>query len=166
MSVNGGASRRAVLLGLGAVGAAGVLASCGGDDPQTPSAAPGSSTPTGGGTPDGAPTSATTGPTTGGTTPPAAPDGIPVANVPVGGGLVDPNRRVVVTQPVAGEFRVFDATCPHEFCMVTSVDAGLITCPCHGSQFRIEDGSVARGPALQPLPARNATVTDGVVVIR
>jgi Ferredoxin subunits of nitrite reductase and ring-hydroxylating dioxygenases len=157
MSVNGGASRRAVLLSMGAVGAAGVLAACGGADPQNPPVAPGS-TPSGGGTP--------TSPTAGDTPQSAAPDGIPVENVPVGGGLVDPSRRVVVTQPVAGQFRAFDATCTHEFCMVTSVDAGLITCPCHGSQFRIEDGSVARGPARQPLPARNASVTDGVVVIR
>jgi Rieske Fe-S protein len=157
MSVNGGASRRAVLLGMGAVGAAGVLAACGGDDPQTPPAAPGGSTPDGGG--------ATTSPTAGGPAQRGAPDGIPVDSVPVGGGVVDPNRRVVVTQPTAGQFRAFDATCTHEFCLVTSVDGGLITCPCHGSQFRIEDGSVARGPARQPLPSRNATVTDGVIVI-
>jgi Rieske Fe-S protein len=147
MSVNGGASRRAVLLGMGAVGAAGALAACGGDEPATQ---PGNTTTGGGGTPtEGGPP-----PTAGESAPPAAPDGIPVENVPVGGGVVDSARRVVVTQPVAGQFRAFDATCTHEFCMVTSVDRGLITCPCHGSQFRIEDGSVARGPARQPLPSR------------
>jgi Rieske Fe-S protein len=141
---------------MGAVGAAGVLAACGGDDPQTPPAAPGSTADGGG---------ATTSPTAGGAPQPGAPDGIPADSVPVGGGVIDSNRRVVVTQPTAGQFRAFDATCTHEFCLVSSVDGGLITCNCHGSQFRIEDGSVARGPAWQPLPSRNATVTDGVVVI-
>lgn len=157
MSANGGASRRAVLLGMGAVGAAGVLAACGGDESPTSSAAP-RSTPSGGGATTSAPADEPA--------QPGAPDGIPAASVPVGGGVIDANRRVVVTQPVAGQFRAFDATCTHEFCMVTSVEAGLITCSCHFSQFRIEDGSVARGPAREPLPARNVTVTDGVVVIR
>jgi Rieske Fe-S protein len=157
MSVNGAASRRAVLLGAGALGAAGVLAACGGDEPTAPATSPAS--PTGG--------DATTAPTGGDATAPAAPpDGIPVDRVPVGGGVIDPNRRVVVTQPEAGQFRAFDATCTHEFCLVTSVDRGLITCPCHGSQFRIQDGSVARGPARRALDSRNATVVDGVVVIQ
>jgi Rieske Fe-S protein len=140
---------------MGAVGAAGVLAACGDDESSTPPAASGT-TPGGG----GATTSAAGEPAQ-----PGAPDGIPVDNVPVGGGVIDPNRRVVVTQPVAGEFKAFDATCTHEFCMVSSVNRGMIICTCHGSEFRIEDGSVARGPARQPLPARNVTVTDGVVVI-
>ena len=156
MSVTGGASRRAVLLGMGAVGAAGVLAACGGDESPNPPAAPGNTSGGGG---------ATTSGSAGGPAQPGAPDGIPVANVPVGGGVIDPERRVVVTQPVAGEFRAFDATCTHKYCMVTSVDGGLINCSCHFSQFRIEDGSVARGPAREPLPARNVTVTDGVIVI-
>lgn len=157
MSVNGGASRRAVLLGAGAVGAAGVLAACAGGGEPSGSPQPPAATTSGGG--------GTTMPAPSGTSGTPAPEGIAVADVPVGGGHIDPARRVVVTQPEPGQFRAFDATCTHEFCMVSSVDAGLITCNCHGSQFRITDGSVARGPAIRSLDARTATVTDGVVVI-
>jgi Rieske Fe-S protein len=151
MSVDGEPSRRTVLLGAGALGAAGVLAACGGDDPSgPPSTAPG-----GGGTSPGPDT----------TTEGAALDGIPVAQIPVGGGHIDFTRRVVVTQPEAGEFRAFEANCTHERCLITWVEDGLIHCPCHGSQFRIADGSVARGPATQPLPTRAITVDGDVIVI-
>jgi Rieske Fe-S protein len=88
-----------------------------------------------------------------------------VGEIPVGSGRIYSDRWVVVTQPDAGQFRAFDATCTHEGCMVTSVDANLINCICHGSQFRIADGSVARGPATSSLQARTATVTDDVIVI-
>ena len=30
---------------------------------------------------------------------------------------------------------------------------GYLTCPWHGSMFRLTDGSVARGPATAPQPA-------------
>ena len=39
-------------------------------------------------------------------------------------------------------------------------DRGTIKCPCHGSAFRIADGSVATGPAARPLPAAGVTL-DG-----
>ena len=71
--------------------------------------------------------------------------------VPVGGGVVLPALGVVVTQPVEGEFVAFDATCPHRGCLVKSVAAGTIACFCHGSRFRVADGSVAGGPAAEPL---------------
>ena len=31
---------------------------------------------------------------------------------------------------------------------------GCLTCPWHGSTFRVSDGTVARGPATAGLPAR------------
>lgn len=155
MGVNGRASRRTMLLGAGAVGAAGVLAACG-DDPSGPQQ-PAAGTPGGGGT-----TSGEGGATTGGS---AAADGIPVAHVPVGGGFIDFDQGVVVTQPEAGEFRAFDANCTHEHCLITWVEDGLINCPCHGSQFRVADGSVARGPATQSLHGRTATVNGEFIVV-
>jgi Rieske Fe-S protein len=82
----------------------------------------------------------------------------PASAVPVGGGQVYAAEKVVVTQPTAGQFKAFSAICTHEGCTVNKVADGTIDCPCHGSQFRIQDGSVANGPAEDPLPAR--TVTD------
>ncbi|WP_425424152.1 Rieske (2Fe-2S) protein [Streptomyces longwoodensis] len=76
----------------------------------------------------------------------------------MGGGKVFADRKVVVTQPAQGEFKAFSAICTHQGCTVATVAGGTINCPCHGSEFRIEDGSVARGPASRPLPAERITV--------
>jgi nitrite reductase/ring-hydroxylating ferredoxin subunit len=42
---------------------------------------------------------------------------------------------------------------------------GCLTCPWHGSEFRVADGSVARGPATAPQPAFQVRVTDGIVQV-
>jgi Rieske Fe-S protein len=72
------------------------------------------------------------------------------ADVPVGGGVVT-NQGVVVTQPSAGEYLGFSAICTHQGCTVSAVTNGVIVCPCHGSQYKIADGSVSTGPANRPL---------------
>jgi Rieske Fe-S protein len=81
-----------------------------------------------------------------------------VSELPVGGGVVLAGRRVVLTRPSSGTVRAFSAVCTHAGCTVTGVSEGTITCPCHGSTFRIADGSVASGPATSPLPAVSVTV--------
>ena len=47
-----------------------------------------------------------------------------------------------------------------------SVDDGTVTCPWHLSTFRLDDGSVVRGPATAPQPAFEARIRDGNVEIR
>jgi len=89
---------------------------------------------------------------------------VAAADVPVGGGVILAEHGLVVTQPAEGEFRAFGAVCPHRQCVVKAVAAGMINCFCHGSRFRIADGSRAGGPAPEPLPARAVVVVDGVVV--
>ncbi|WP_073948952.1 Rieske (2Fe-2S) protein [Streptomyces kebangsaanensis] len=74
-------------------------------------------------------------------------------DIPEGGGMVFTRAKVVVTQPKKGEFKAFSAVCTHQNCTVSRVADGTIHCPCHGSRFRIADGSVAHGPATRPLPA-------------
>ncbi|MEV6324963.1 Rieske (2Fe-2S) protein [Nocardia sp. NPDC051787] len=64
-----------------------------------------------------------------------------------------------MTQPNPGEFHAFSAICPHRGCAVKRIGDGRVICPCHGSAFRITDGSVATGPAEQPLARRSITVT-------
>ncbi|GAA1847819.1 hypothetical protein GCM10009836_29310 [Pseudonocardia ailaonensis] len=85
-------------------------------------------------------------------------------DVPVGGGRVLPDRGLVLTQPTAGRYLAFDATCTHQGCTVDAVADGTINCPCHGSRFRITDGSVAEGPATRPLASRAVTVTGDTIV--
>jgi Rieske Fe-S protein len=82
------------------------------------------------------------------------------SDVPVGGGTVFKEQKVVVVQPKAGEFKAFTAICTHQGCVVGSVADGMIDCPCHGSKFKIEDGSVSAGPAKEPLAEKQIKV-DG-----
>ncbi|MGW4595754.1 Rieske (2Fe-2S) protein [Streptomyces sp. NPDC004457] len=76
------------------------------------------------------------------------------SDIPEGGGRVFKEEKVVVTQPKKGDFKAFSAICTHQGCTVNKVADGTIDCPCHGSRFRIADGSVAHGPATRPLPER------------
>jgi Rieske Fe-S protein len=80
-------------------------------------------------------------------------------DVPVGGGTIFKEQKVVVTQPKKGEFKAFSAICTHEGCTVAKVADGTIDCPCHGSKFHIADGSVAHGPAMRPLPVKHIKVS-------
>lgn len=134
-------SRRTVLGGARAVGAgvAGMaaLAACGAEGIQ-PVAAP-----------------KPTGPVTLG----------PTSDVPVGGGKIYAEQVVVVTQPTAGTFKCFSATCTHAGCLLHDVTGGTINCTCHGSQFSIADGSVTRPPAERPLPAEQITVAGGQITL-
>ncbi|CAM5255062.1 Rieske (2Fe-2S) protein [Streptomyces fumanus] len=132
------ATRRTVLL---ATGATALTAGCGGgdgdgDDGDRKSASP---TATGGG------------------------ELARTDEIPVGGGKVFKDRKVVVTQPEKGDFKAFSAICTHQGCTVAEVAGGTINCACHGSRFALADGAVRKGPATEPLPVERITVEDGSV---
>lgn len=132
---------RRALLGSAGAGVAAALAACGGGQASGKAGNPG-------------------GQATG-----AMKESITKASVPVGGGRVFAGQQVVVTQPKAGEFKAFSAICPHQGCLVGDVAKGVITCPCHGSQFDITTGAVRQGPATQPLAPKTVTVKgDGISV--
>jgi Rieske Fe-S protein len=88
-----------------------------------------------------------------------------VADVPVGGGIVLAAQDLVVTQPVAGTFKAYSATCTHQGCKVNEVAGGTINCPCHGSRFAVADGAPTAGPAKKPLPEKSVTVQGDSVVL-
>lgn len=71
----------------------------------------------------------------------------------------------MVTQPEAGTFKAFSSKCTHAGCAVGSVADGVIVCPCHQSHFSVEDGSVKKGPATQPLPAAKITVSGDEITL-
>ncbi|MEU7060850.1 Rieske (2Fe-2S) protein [Streptomyces sp. NPDC046197] len=145
-------TRRTVL----ATGAAAFVAGCGnsgtsGSSPASPSAAA-SSPPVSSPPVTSSPSAAS---------PAGSPRGNALAatgDIPLGGGRVFKEQKVVVTQPARNEFKAFSAICTHEGCTVSRVTAGTIDCPCHGSRFHIADGSVANGPAARPLPPKQITV--------
>ena len=161
-------SRRAVLRGAATAGLAGIcaplLAACGGSDDagSTPSASGSSSAPPA--PTSSAPTSAPS--SAGSSTPPAGGGAVlgPVSDVPVGGGKVFADAKVVVTQPTAGQYKGFTAICTHQQNPVGSVEDGKIVCPFHGSKFNIADGSVANGPAREPLASVAVSVEGGNLV--
>jgi Rieske Fe-S protein len=136
-------TRRAVLAGTGAAGLA-VLAGCA--VYGKPSGGSGNGNGTGGGPASAGPLTSTT-------------------DIPVGGGKIFSAEDVVVTQPVAGTFKAFSATCTHLGCIVANVTGGTINCICHGSKFNIADGSVANPPAAAPLPPVKITVTGDQITL-
>ena len=135
-------SRRGVLIGAGAVGAGIVLVACGGKE----SASSGSQS-------SGSETTA------------AAANSVKTADIPVGGGVVLKEAKVVVTQPKAGEFKAFSAVCTHKQCTVSKVADGTIDCPCHGSEFSAVDGSVVKGPAEKPLAPKTVAVSGDTLSV-
>lgn len=57
---------------------------------------------------------------------------------------------ILVVREAAGRFHALSMQCTHEGCPVRPPVQGVITCPCHGSQYDLE-GHVRRGPAQLPL---------------
>ncbi|MET7517795.1 Rieske (2Fe-2S) protein [Streptomyces sp. NPDC005480] len=139
-------TRRTVVAAVGAAGIAAALSACGSSDDS-------SSEPSGDATKGG-----------------AAQDGsgkelARTADIPVGGGKVFGDAGVVVTQPKKGEFKAFTNICTHKQCPVSAVEGGTINCPCHGSKYSIEDGSVKHPPATQPLAAKEITVSGDSITL-
>ena len=135
--------RQQVIRGAGLALAAGSLAACAKEE-EKPATAESTTTPA---------------PTT------AAPAGNTIAktsDVPVGSGVIV--GEVVVTQPVAGDFKGFSAKCTHKGCTVNKVADGTIDCPCHGSKYNL-DGTVANGPATKPLESRAILVQGDSIVM-
>jgi Rieske Fe-S protein len=145
-------TRRAVLAGAAGLTATAVLAACGDSSSTDPSS--GGATAGGGATTGAAPTGATS--SSGG----AASGGLAkTTDIPSGGGKIFGDKDTVITQPAAGTFKAFSATCTHQGCPVSNVSGGTINCTCHGSKYSITDGSVKNGPATKPLTAKTVTVT-------
>jgi Rieske Fe-S protein len=143
LAVRGPSRRRVLVTGGVVVAAAAVTAACG------------SSSPTDTGTvPEAADASA------GGAGP-----SIPAADIPVGGGEILTDQKVVITQPTAGTFKAFTAVCTHQGCLVGSIADGLIVCPCHASTYSIIDGSVTGGPAPAPLAPVPLTVSGDTITL-
>jgi Rieske Fe-S protein len=152
-------TRRAVVAGGCGLAAAAALTACtgygaSGPVPAAPSAVPNEAAGTAGGTAGAGAEAAG-----------AAGAVVAVADVPVGGGVVLAAQDLVVTQPVAGTFKGFSATCTHQGCKVKEVVDGTINCPCHGSKFAVADGAPAAGPASRPLPEKPVTVQGASVVL-
>ena len=85
-------------------------------------------------------------------------------DIPVGGGKILTDKKIVITEPQSGTFKAFTAVCTHQACLVDTVSGGTINCPCHGSKFSITNGSVVNGPAPSPLAPVNIEVQGTSIV--
>ena len=131
-----GISRRIAFQGMGALGAAVALAGCASDDDSASNEEP---------------------------APDAGTELAATSEVPVGGGLILQEEKIVITQPTEGDFKAFTAVCTHQNCVVAGVEE-TINCTCHGSKFSITDGSVEGGPAPSPLAKVEITVEDDKIL--
>ncbi|WP_320776584.1 Rieske (2Fe-2S) protein [Streptomyces sp. CRN 30] len=143
------ATRRSVLLATGAVTlTTTATAACGGDGDDESSS------------------SATSGPASDAASGSASAESLAdTGDIPVGGGKVLKDEKVVVTQPEKGDFKAFSAVCTHQGCVVKDVSGSTINCACHGSKFAIADGSVKAGPATEPLPSKKITVDGNSITL-
>jgi Rieske [2Fe-2S] domain len=82
--------------------------------------------------------------------------------------LVTPGQRVARSLP-PGRLRdaLHGVWCSHLSAPLSDGEFadGCVTCPWHGSMFRLADGSVARGPATAPQPTFRTRVRDGILQV-
>lgn len=128
-------SRRIVFQGLGALGVAAALAGCAGGDDES-----------------------------GGPAVTAGAELASKADVPVGGGLILTEEKIVLTQPTEGDFKAFTAVCTHQQQTVTSVAEGRINCANHGSVFDAATGEPVQGPAPSALAPVEIRIDGDTIV--
>ena len=76
-------------------------------------------------------------------------------------------RPIVLLQHEDG-IHAFEGTCPHYGCGLWegTLEDHTLTCPCHGSQFDVRDGTLIHGPATAPVPSYDVRRRTGRVQIR
>jgi nitrite reductase/ring-hydroxylating ferredoxin subunit len=85
----------------------------------------------------------------------------------------DPRGVIVADTPVlllrhADRLHAMHDRCSHRGCPLSDgeIDGELVVCACHGSRFRLEDGSVERGPATAPQPVFETRESEGRIQVR
>lgn len=82
---------------------------------------------------------------------------------------VDVDGRAVLLSRTDGVVSAIDAVCSHAGGPLSrgTIEDGVVTCPRHGSCFRLTDGTVVRGPAQHPQPKlETRAMTDGWIEVR
>jgi nitrite reductase/ring-hydroxylating ferredoxin subunit len=75
--------------------------------------------------------------------------------------------RSVAIVNIDNQLYGFDDVCTHRGCSLSdgSLNGILVTCPCHGSVFRVTDGTVAGGPAQTNVETYGVQVVDGEITV-
>lgn len=86
-----------------------------------------------------------------------------LSEIPANGGVILATDKIVLVREQNGALKGFSAVCTHQGCTVATVQHGVITCPCHGSQYSAATGDVLHGPATRPLAPVAVVVRNGAV---
>jgi nitrite reductase/ring-hydroxylating ferredoxin subunit len=80
----------------------------------------------------------------------------------------DVEGRQVLVSRIDGTISAIENTCSHQGGPLSmgKIADGVVTCPWHGSCFRLRDGAVVRGPSAHPQPMLEARVRKGWVEVR
>jgi len=76
-------------------------------------------------------------------------------------------KRIMIVNADGHYFALADA-CSHHGCPLSeegTVEAGTITCNCHGSQFDLSTGDVLAPPATTPQPIYKVKVEGDTVLV-
>jgi nitrite reductase/ring-hydroxylating ferredoxin subunit/uncharacterized membrane protein len=93
----------------------------------------------------------------------------PVADVPEGKmKKFDLKGHPVVILKHEDGIHAFGGTCSHLGCDLWrgKLEGHVVTCPCHGSQFDIADGSNVHGPATAPIPSYEVQEKEGMLQVK
>lgn len=63
------------------------------------------------------------------------------------------NGKKILIANVGGTYYAIGDVCTHRACRLsggTLKENGVVECPCHGSNFDVKTGNVAKGPAKTP----------------
>ncbi len=107
----------------------------------------------------------------GGSSAPVASGGTPVqvlklADVAVGDSASGEanGKKVLVYRPGEKTVEAFSAICTHQGCTVAPAGAEF-HCPCHGSVYNAQDGTVLNGPAPKPLQRFTAAIEGDWITV-
>jgi nitrite reductase/ring-hydroxylating ferredoxin subunit/uncharacterized membrane protein len=80
----------------------------------------------------------------------------------------DVRKQPIVLLKDDDGIHAFNGTCPHEGCGLWDgeLQGHIVTCPCHGSQFDVTDGSLIHGPATAAVPSYEVQLADGRIQVR
>ena len=86
-------------------------------------------------------------------------------DVPAG---VQADGRQILLYRHDGTLHALDNLCSHAAGLLSrgTVEGLTVTCPMHGSQYCLADGSVIRGPSHQPQPVIRTRVRNGWIEVR